>query len=177
MRSFVVLVSLLVAPTIAFAATPVSAASVDAPRRKSGLWEITASSSQMKGGHTMQQCIDQKSDDLMKKDMQGMEKTSCTKNEMRKEGDRIVSESVCKINGSTATTRAVFSGRFDSAYKADIKSTYEPPMRGMRESSTVIEAKWLGACKPGQKPGDISMPGMPEGINIEELMKKMPKTQ
>jgi len=176
MRSFALVVALLVAPTIAFAAAPASAASMDAPKRKSGLWEIRMSSPQMQGGHTMQQCVDQKSDDLTSGDKPGREKVSCTKNEVRKEGERIVSESICKMDGSTATTRAVFTGRFDSAYKADIKSTFEPPMHSMRESSSTMEARWLGPCQPGQKHGDISMPGMPEGMpNMEELMKKMPK--
>jgi hypothetical protein len=178
MRSFIIIAALFFFPTLASAASPASAASMDAPKRKSGLWEIKVSSAQFKGGHTMQQCVDQKSDDLTSGDKPGREKVSCTKNEVRKEGDRIVSESVCKMNGSTATTRAVFTGRFDSAYKADIKSTFEPPMHGMSESSSSMEARWLGPCKPGQKHGDISMPGMPEGMpNMEELMKKMPRKQ
>jgi hypothetical protein len=43
----------------------------------------------------------------------------------------------------------------------------------MRESSSTIEAKWLGACLAGQKPGDIVMPGMPAGMpNMQELMKR-----
>jgi hypothetical protein len=169
MRSFILFVALLFANTVAFAA------SFEAPKRKSGLWEITVSSAQFKGAHAMQQCIDQKSDDLMKQDRPGMEKMSCSKNEVLKEGDKIIGESVCKMSDTTVSTRSVITGRFDSAYKADIKSTYEPPMHGMRESSSVIDAKWLGPCKPGQKPGDISIPGMPEGLNIEEMMKKMPK--
>ncbi|HEY7219560.1 MAG TPA: hypothetical protein VH985_14340, partial [Candidatus Binatia bacterium] len=70
---------------------------------------------------------------------------------------------------------AVFTGRFDSSYKADIKSSYEPPMAGMKESSSMIEAKWLGPCKAGQKPGDIVMPGMPN-INIDEMKKRALKT-
>ncbi|HEY3305864.1 MAG TPA: DUF3617 family protein [Candidatus Binatia bacterium] len=178
MRTFALLVALVVAPTIVSAASPASAASTDAPKRKSGLWEIKVSSPQMQGGHTMQQCVDQKSDDLTSGDKPGMEKMSCTKNEVRKEGDRIISESVCTMEGTTVTTRSVMTGRFDSAYKAAVKSTFEPPMHGMRESSSTIEARWLGPCKPGQKPGDISMPGMPEGMpNIEELMKKMPGRQ
>jgi len=176
MGSFVFFIVLFIAPTVASAASPASAASMDAPKRKSGLWEIKMSGPQMQGGHMMQQCVDQKSDDLTKSDKPGMEKMSCSKNEVRKEGDRIVSESVCKMEGTTVTTRTVMTGRFDSAYKADIKSTFEPPMHGMRESSSTMEAKWLGPCKPGQKHGDISMPGMPEGMpNMEELMKKMPK--
>ena len=44
----------------------------------------------------------------------------------------------------------------------------------MKESASTMEAKWLGACKPGQKPGDISMPGMPD-INMNDMMKNLPK--
>jgi hypothetical protein len=157
-----------------FVATVVAAASFDPPKRKSGLWEIKVSSDYSKGMPAMQQCIDEKTDDLMTNEMPGGEKLSCSKNEVRKEGDRIVSESVCKLNGSTAKTRAVFTGRFDSAYKADVKSTYEPPMQGMREASTVIEGKWLGPCNPGQKPGDVSIPGMPN-MNLKDMMKGPPK--
>ncbi len=151
-------------------ASPVAAASFDAPKRKSGLWEIKMSSGQAKGMPAMQQCVDEKTDDLTKQEMSAAQKTQCSKNDMRKEGDKIVVESVCKMENSTATTRAVFTGRFDSAYKADIKSTFEPPLKGMKESSSVIEAKWLGPCKAGQKPGDMSMPGMPN-INMDEMRK------
>lgn len=149
-------------------------ASSDLPKRKSGLWEIKMSNPAVKGAQAMQQCIDEKTDNLMKNNMAGTEKQFCSKSEMRREGDKLIAESICKFDDSTAKTRAVFTGQFDSAYKADIKSTYEPPRHGMRESSAMIEAKWLGACKPGQRPGDISMPGMPD-INMNEMMNNMPK--
>jgi hypothetical protein len=142
----------------------------DLPKRKSGLWEIKISNSTGKGAQAMQQCIDEKTDDLTKNNMAATEKQSCSKNAMRREGDKLVAESICKFNGSTAKTRAVFTGKFDSAYKADIKSTYEPPLHGMRESSAVIDAKWLGSCKPGQRPGDISIPGGPN-INMNDMRK------
>jgi len=151
-------------------AAPVAAASYDLPKRKSGLWEIKMSSAQMKGMQAMQQCVDQKTDNLMMKNMAETQ-TQCSKNEVRKEGDKVIAESVCKMGNSTATTRAVFTGRFDSTYKADVKTTYEPPYRGMKEASSTIEANWLGPCNPGQKPGDMTMPGMPN-INIDELMKQ-----
>ena len=170
MRYLIVFVGLLMVSSAA------GAASYDPPKRKSGLWEIKVSSAQAGGAPTMQQCVDQKTDDLMKKDMQGGDKMSCSKNEFRKEGDKIVHDSICKVEGSTAKTRTVISGRFDSAYKIESKSTYEPPMAGMREATTVMDAKWLGACKPGQKAGDVSMPGMPN-MNMDELMKKMPKSR
>jgi hypothetical protein len=141
----------------------------DLPKRKSGLWEIKLSNPAVKGVQAMQQCIDEKTDDLMKN---RTVKQSCSKNEMRREADKWVAESICQFDGSTAKTRAVFTGKFDSTYRADIKSTYEPPLHGMRESSAVIEAKWLGVCKPGQSPGDIFIPGMP---NMNEMRKGAPK--
>jgi Protein of unknown function (DUF3617) len=151
-----------------------SAASFDPPKRKSGLWEIKISTFEAGGTHIIQQCVNEKTDDMMRNNMEGIGKSSCSKATFHKEGDKIVYESVCKVEGSTAKTRSVISGRFDSAYKVDTRSTYEPPMQGMREASTKIDAKWLGACKAGQKPGDVSIPGMPN-IDMNELMKNMPK--
>jgi hypothetical protein len=150
-----------------FMSGPALGASSDLPKRRSGLWEIKMSNPGVKDTQEMQQCIDEKTDDLMKNNMAGTEKPSCSKSEVRREGDKLIAESTCKLDGSTATTRAVLTGKFDSAYKADIKSTYEPPLQGVRESTAVIEAKWVGACKPGQKPGDISIPGMPN-INMKK---------
>src|SRR5215208_6793952 len=155
MRSLIILLVLSIGYGVA------AAASADAPQRKSGLWEMKISGGQMPGGMTMQQCVDQKSDDISK--MQEA-KSNCTKNVVRREGEKIVAESVCKMEGTTATTRTVFTGKFDSAYKGEIRSTYDPPLHGMRESSSTIEAKWLGACLAGQKAGDMVMPGMPGGM-------------
>jgi len=39
-----------------------------------------------------------------------------------------------------------------------------------RDSTTTIEAKWLGACKSDQKPGDIMMPGGMK-MNIKDMQK------
>lgn len=156
-----------------------SLAQADMPKRKPGLWEIKMTSDAGRGGGPMvsQHCIDEKTDDLMQQRAQGMSKPACSKNTVRKEGGKTIAETVCKFGESTATTRAVFSGDFSSNYRGDIHSTYNPPMMGMKESRSMLEAKWLGACKAGQKPGDVIMPGMPGGgkFNMDEMMKKMPK--
>ena len=39
-----------------------------------------------------------------------------------------------------------------------------------KDSTTTIEAKWLGACKADQKPGDIIMPGGMK-INLKDMEK------
>ena len=156
-----------------------SLAQADMPKRKPGLWEIKMTSDTGHGGGPMvsQHCIDAKTDDLMQQRTQGMGKQECSKNTVRKEGGKTIVESVCKFGGTTAATKTVFSGDFSSNYRGEIHSSYNPPMMGMKEARSTIEAKWLGACKAGQKPGDVIMPGMPGGgkFNMDEMMKKMPK--
>ncbi len=146
----------------------------DVPKRKSGLWEMTTSGSQAKGSYAMQMCIDEKTDDILRDRASGQAKQSCSKSDMRREGDRIVFDSVCTFSGSTATTHGVLTGKFDSAYRMESKSTYEPPLMGKKEGAMTIDAKWVGPCKPEQKPGDMVMPGM-GAMNMDEMMKRMPK--
>ncbi len=91
-------------------------------------------------------------------------------------------DSVCQVGATTTTSRGVITGDFNSAYT--IKSTSKreggPAIPGMPKDGTTsmtIDAKWTGACKADQKPGDMimadgrkvnirdlqNMPGMPGG--------------
>ncbi|HBF56370.1 MAG TPA: hypothetical protein DDW72_21085, partial [Afipia sp.] len=42
------------------------------------------------------------------------------------------------------------------------------------ETTNVLEAKWIGACKADQKPGDILMPGGMK-MNIRDMRAMRPK--
>lgn len=164
-RALIVLCPLLLATSIAVAA--------DAPARKSGLWEISNNI----GGphpmtHTMQQCIDEKTDKLTEQNGMKEAQKQCSKNEVSRSGNKVISDSVCKIEGTTATTHAEFTGDFGSNYRGDIKTTYNPPMQGMKEMQMSIAAKWLGPCKAGMKPGDVIMPGGMK-FNPAEMQKQM----
>jgi hypothetical protein len=132
----------------------------DAPRRKSGLWEVSMSSAQMPAPMVSRQCVDEKTDDFARRPQQGGEK--CSKQSARREGGSVVVESVCQIEGSTATSRGVFSGDFASAYKGEMTTRFSPPMHGMTESKMNFQARLVGPCAPGQKPGDVSIQGMPK---------------
>jgi hypothetical protein len=168
---------LLVAVPLILAAGLAGAA--DAPARKSGLWEIANS---MGGPQpmttTMQQCVDEKTDKLTEQTGQREAQKNCSKNDVSRSGNKVVVDSVCKFDNTTATSHAEFTGDFGSNYRGDIKTTYNPPMHGMKDMQMTITAKWLGACKPGMKPGDIvmqGMPGMPGGmkINPADYQKQM----
>lgn len=97
-----------------------SAHAVELPKRKPGLWEITDKNPDMPAAaRTVQQCIDEKTDNIMQQSLDDAAKSNCTKQELKKEGDKIVSNSVCKIGEITATTVAAFSGKFESDYCAE----------------------------------------------------------
>lgn len=144
----------------AFIATPVLAQD-QMPSRKAGLWEMTMTF-EGRGAppQTMQQCIDAATDKSMQDMSQGMRGQTCSKREMKKVGDTIVFDSVCSVGAGTATSHGVVSGDFNSAYTVKINSKREggPPVPNVpAETSMTVAAKWLGACKADQKPGDIIM--------------------
>ena len=85
-----------------FAAT--SALAVELPRRKSGLWDVTAAQPGAPAAPTGQVCIDEKTDDLARQ--LGSAAMNCSKQELRREGEAYVVDSVCRIGDATATTRA-----------------------------------------------------------------------
>lgn len=148
---------------------PGSAAAAEMPKRKPGLWEVNARMAGMPSPGPVQQCIDQTSDDLMQQ-RANAQKQNCSVIEVRPQGNKVSVHSVCKVNNSTATTDAVFVGAFDSAYKGDMLTRFSPPLNGMSESRVAVDARWLGPCSPGQKPGDVLMPNV-GGMNIKEMMK------
>lgn len=162
-----------------------AAVAQDAPRRKSGLWEISMSSPQMPTPVVSKQCVDEKTDDLARRPQRGGEK--CSKQSVKREGGNVVVESVCQMDGSTATSRGVFSGDFTSSYKGEMVTKFSPPLHGMAESKMNFQARLTGPCAAGQKPGDVVMEGMPGGARqgskdpesarrmAEEMMRKYQK--
>jgi uncharacterized protein DUF3617 len=159
----------------ALIASPVLAQEM--PARKTGLWEMTMT---FEGGgvppQTMQQCIDAATDKAMQDMSQGMRGQSCSKRETKKVGNTIVFDSVCSMGAGTTTSHGVVSGDFNSAYTVKINSKREggPPIPNMpAETNMAIAAKWLGACKADQKPGDIIMAnGMK--MNVTDMQKGGP---
>jgi len=162
--------SVAVACMVAGAIAASSAFAIDYPARKPGLWEIQTGDATGKGaGHTVQQCIDAASDKALRDMGQGMGKDMCAKQDLRIESGKLVMDSVCKIGTTTATSHAVMTGDFSSTYRMESKSTYNPPLMGRTEGTSVMEAKWVGPCKPGQKPGDMVMSnGMT--MNVLDMM-------
>jgi hypothetical protein len=149
-----------------------AASALDYPPRKPGLWEMSIQpedgASKTPAMQT-QQCIDVATDKAMRDMSSSTGQQACSKQDMRNEGGRIVVDSVCKIGTTTATTHAVVSGDMGTGYRMESRSSYNPPLAGRKEGTAIIEAKWVGPCKAGQKPGDMVMSnGMK--MNVLDMM-------
>ena len=169
---------------VAFSLLPAwPAVAFDMPSRKPGLWQIA-----MKSEHAgspsepiiAQHCIDAATDKEMNAYGSNMSKDMCSKQDTKKVGEKIISDGTCQLGAMSITTHAEYSGSFDSAYTINTTSIITGgPASTNGKSNMVIEAKWMGACKPDQKPGDMIMPvgNQPGGmmkINIRDVMKGPP---
>jgi hypothetical protein len=155
---------------LALAAAP-EARAVDLPVRKAGLWEmkIVRSGSPMPE-MTMQHCTDETTDKEMSTAFSPMAKDMCSRQDIQKTATGYVSDSVCGVAGMTVTSHAEITGDFNSAYTVKSTAHSERGPAGAHDTTSTIEAKWLGACKADQKPGDIMMPGGMK-MNIKDMDK------
>lgn len=147
----------------------------DLPKRDPGVWEMKTALAEMGGmGMTVQTCVDDTVDELF---VQPDEDSQCTDESYRREGNRVLFQATCRVDGSTARISGVFSGDFRRSYRGEIKATYSPPLEGMASSTMTMDARWLGGCKPGQRAGDVIMMGVPGmgDINVEEMLKNLPQ--
>ena len=132
---------------------------IDFPTMKSGLWEskVTRDGVQQRAGVT-KICIDAAVQKEMLDMGMGSMKSMCSKNDIRRDGNRIFGEAECKLGESTMKSKSVTAFTGDSAYHTEVKASYDPPFMGKTASTTVIDAKWTGACPAGVKAGDVIMP-------------------
>jgi hypothetical protein len=142
----------------------------EVPKRKSGLWEIKRMSTRTDDQPSISQmCVDEATDNPLRRLAEGMRSETCQIEKMSRDGDKLVIDATCKLRRKYASkTHAVITGKFDSAYKIESKSTYDPPLLGNAEGHAVLEAKWTGPCKADQRPGDIILPsGLKVHVNDE----------
>jgi uncharacterized protein DUF3617 len=143
----------------------------DMPLRKPGLWEMKiAKAGSVLPEMTMQHCTDETTDKEMSTAFSPVAKEACSKRDIEKTATGYVSDSVCSVGGVTVTSHSDVIGDFNSAYTVKSSAHSEKGAGGVHDVTTTIEAKWLGACKPDQKPGDIVMPGGFK-LNIKDAEK------
>ena len=135
------------------------AAAQDAPKLRSGQWEVVRKSDRAGDkGMRMTMCMD----DAMQREMwvmgMGAMRGMCSKSDVRFAAGRGSVDLVCNMAGSTMRSKGAITFTGDTAYRTDIDTTYDPPSNGIAHARTLVESRWLGACKVGQQPGDMILP-------------------
>jgi hypothetical protein len=145
------------------------ASTAELPKHKPGLWEIkTDSANQASLGVPLRFCVGEEADTILNW-TRSHPRQECGDVNVETEKNRLSLHIECRFKEVTVATDGFFEGAFDSAYKGRINYTVESP-QGRRELSITQEARWLGPCEAGQKPGDIIMPNK-ERLNADEIMK------
>ncbi len=134
----------------------------DHPKRRAGLWEIRSVGAQASGLAPTRFCVGARTDTAASHlDRSVGRRGSCEFGAFQRAGDAWLAESVCRESRTVVTSRSVATGDFVHAYRIDTVVHYDPPLAGVRrEDKDALEARWLGACHEGQRPGDMVVPGM-----------------
>ncbi|WP_314946529.1 DUF3617 domain-containing protein [Bradyrhizobium cosmicum] len=152
----------LLGSSLCIALSAGAASADDLPVRKAGLWEMKlVTTGSPVPEMTMQHCTDESVDKEMSNNVSPMAKQICAKQEIKKTATGYVSDSECSVAGVNTTSHAEITGDFNSAYTVKTSSHAQGGVAGAagRDTTMTLQAKWLGACKADQKPGDIVMPG------------------
>lgn len=151
-------------------ATPIRADEL--PSRKPGLWEVKTSIDKHNiPALLIRQCIDVATDQMMLSIAGPYSQDVCPKRTVQRSADSITIDSACTFAGKPATTHAVATGSFDSAYTMTVTSQSEAAP-GVTMTMR-IEAKWLGPCAADQRPGDMIFGGGIK-VNIVDAQKHHP---
>lgn len=135
-----------------------SANAVDAPARKSGLWEITTRTGTDQT--VLRTCVGNATEQSKANaEALGSMKSMCSKQDLRMVDGKLISDSVCTVGGSRATIHATTTFSGDAVAHTiehnEGTSTYSPPLAGQAKATTVTDGRWVGPCKPGQQPGMV----------------------
>jgi len=133
----------------------VPAVAQELPARKPGLWETKSAGAD--GETVAKQCVGPGTDRAM---LGGMTGGACTKMEVKKTAAGYAVATECTIGQIKAVGNSVVTGDFQASVRTEGVTTLTgmPGQPGPVERKLVVEARRVGDCGPGQKPGDIILP-------------------
>jgi len=150
----------------------------DFPQRKPGQWQVTMSSDKPDAPPRITDlCTDAATDAALYKFALGASSSMCSKNEIKGVGGGLYTvDAVCALGKTQLTLHGETTFAGNTAYREEIKTHYDPPLRGRSDTLTVREAKWTGACAADMRPGDIverPSPALPIGmrLNVNDMAK------
>jgi hypothetical protein len=140
------------------------------PIRKPGLWEIKI---KLTGGAAptamMRHCTDAAVDRDMSTMFNPLAPSPCTKSTVLKEGDHYIINASCTADDKSIKVQSDVMGDFQSSYTVVTETKIQDdPDSDPTLTNMTLEGKYAGACKMGQKPGDVVMAGGLK-VNIKDM--------
>ena len=155
------------------AATAVAAAD-EFPKLKAGLWEVNMTSGKADAKPRLTtMCLDDSVQREMYTMSTGMMAGMCSKHEIKVAGNKVTTIANCDLGIAKMQSQAVMTLSGNTSYHTEARATFDPPLNGAKESTSIIDGKHVGACKPGQLPGDMTLPGG-QTVNVRQLMRSGP---
>ena len=74
-------------------------------------------------------------------------KKNCSKNEIRKDGNKWIRSLVCNVGTSTMSGQETREFNGDSAYHSVSVSTYDPPFASRTRKQIAVDGKFIGPCQ------------------------------
>ena len=164
--------------TLAAALLSIPALAADYPQRKAGQWQVTMTSDNPRMPQRVEDlCTDAATDAALQKFALGASDQLCSRHELRSAGGgRYTVDAVCTLGKTQLTIHGDTTFTGNTAYREEVKTHYDPPMRGRSDTVTVRDAKWTGPCAGDMRPGDIvekPSAALPTGmrLNVNDLAK------
>jgi len=158
--------------TMILAALAAAANAQEFPKLKPGLWTTTTTTA----GRPKQEqrpsmlCLDESVQQDMYRMSMGMMFGLCSKHDVKIAGNKVTIDAVCDLGMTKMQTTSVMTLTGNTSYRTEARATFDPPLKNTpRESLTIIEGKHVGDCKPGQQPGDMTLPNG-QNMNIRQWM-------
>jgi hypothetical protein len=135
------------------------AADVELPLRKAGKWEqkTTMNEAGKKHEQTLTICIDGDMERNTAAASGAEHKSNCSKYEVKKDGDKVVIDAMCKMNGRDVESLTEMSGDFQNTFDVKISSTTS----GIQDSQSISikrvieqQGKYLGESCGDLKAGE-----------------------
>ena len=168
--------AILLAQAVGTAAFGASAAPIDMPPLRAGLWEATTvgSRAEPRAPAVTRMCIDKQTQRHVLDQLALAMPKMCSRSQHGMRGGRFVTDSSCTFGASTieGTTETTFQR--DTAYRMEVVGRVGPSGRIVETRKAVIDGRHVGACPVGMKPGDLVLPN---GLrfNLVELGRSLPR--
>jgi hypothetical protein len=135
------------------------AADTEFPARKPGWWELDMTTQMSSGAQPVRQtvhlCTNPAVDKVQTPVGVRVEKRCQPLQVSRTSGGWSFTQT-CVMGRRTTTSQGQVRGDFNSRYHVDMTMRMTPaPIPQAAEVRTTMDAKWLGACPAGKKPGDV----------------------